>query len=217
MNVLIVEDDNVHAQRIMGALDDMGMQHMHAVSAEEAVPMAKRNRFGVFLVDVALPGVSGFTFAKAVRERTNAPVIFMGDEDSEAQKVYGFELGADDYLVKPFGMLELSCRIRAILRRCGKHRDDHASLLRMCRDEHTVEVDGEPVSLSPIEYALMFELAMAGGRTVSKQSLIRNVWGSSSMATDQALKERMRSLRSKVGKDRIVSVYGDGYRLVPEP
>lgn len=116
--ILIVEDDAEHARRIERALDDMGIKHLHASSAEEAVQIARRNRIRLYLVDVELPGVSGFSFVQLVRDRTNAPVIFMGDLDDEAQKVYGFGIGADDYLVKPFGMLELSCRIRAILRRC---------------------------------------------------------------------------------------------------
>lgn len=216
MKALIVEDDKVHAERIARALDDMGMEHFRAESAEEARQIARTQRIGVFLVDVELPGISGFSFARIVRDNTNAPVIFMGDVDDEAQKVLGFSIGADDYLVKPFGMLELSCRIRAILRRCGRHRQDTAAELRMSAEDHTVIIDGRAVQLTPIEFALMFELAQAGGRTVSKHTLVRNAWGGSFLATDQALKERMRSLRAKVGKDRIASVYGDGYRLVTE-
>lgn len=188
--ILIVDDDLAHARKIERALDDMGMKHLHAASAEEAVEIARQTRIRMYLVDVTLPGVSGFAFVKLVRDRTNAPVIFMGDLDDEAQKVYGFTVGADDYLVKPFGMLELSCRIRAILRRCE-------------------------VKLTRIEFDLLYQLAMAGGSTVSKATLIREVWGDQTMADSAALKERMRNLRKKVGKRHILSVYGEGYRLVP--
>lgn len=212
--VLVVEDDVVTARRICRALDDMGIKHMHAASAEEAIDIARKNRIRLYIVDVTLPGVSGFRFVQIVRDRTNAPVIFMGDVDDEAQKVYGFGIGADDFLVKPFGMLELSCRIRAILRRCeAKHwRIDGA--FGLDRASLTAEVDGKRVKLTKTEFELLYQLAMAGGSTVSKATLIREVWGAESMATGGALKERMRTLRKKVGDGHILSVYGDGYRLV---
>ena len=213
--ILIVEDDAEHARRIERALDDMGIKHLHASSAEEAVQIARRNRIRLYLVDVELPGVSGFSFVQLVRDRTNAPVIFMGDLDDEAQKVYGFGIGADDYLVKPFGMLELSFRIRAILRRCEVRHWHADSELGLDRSEQTATVDGRKVRLTKLEFDLLYQLAMAGGSTVSKATLIREAWGAESMASSRALKERMRNLRKKIGGGHIVCVYGEGYRLVP--
>lgn len=167
--ILIVEDDAEHARRIERALDDMGIKHLHASSAEEAVQIARRNRIRLYLVDVELPGVSGFSFVQLVRDRTNAPVIFMGDLDDEAQKVYGFGIGADDYLVKPFGMLELSCRIRAILRRCEVRHWHADSELGLDRSEQTATVDGRKVRLTKLEFDLLYQLAMAGGRLDRQQ------------------------------------------------
>lgn len=212
--VLIVEDDNIQARKVERALDDMGVTHKHAASAEDALRICRRHRFEMFLIDTGLPGVDGFSFARKVRDHTNAAVIFMGEADSEAQKVFGFELGADDYLVKPFGMLELSCRIKAVLRRCSECRP--VKVYDMDSEAHTVEVDGEVIHLSPIEFRLFRELILAGGSTVSRAALIRNVWGDSSYATDHTLKERVRSLRRKVGQCRVQNVYGEGYRIVPK-
>ena len=124
-------------------------------------------------------------------------------------------LGADDYLVKPFGMLELSCRIRAILRRCEVRHWHADSELGLDRSEQTATVDGRKVRLTKLEFDLLYQLAMAGGSTVSKATLIREAWGAESMASSRALKERMRNLRKKIGGGHIVCVYGEGYRLVP--
>lgn len=212
--ILIVDDDLAHTRKIERALDDMGIKHLHAASAEEAVEIARQTRIRMYLVDVTLPGVSGFAFVKLVRDRTNAPVIFMGDLDDEAQKVYGFTVGADDYLVKPFGMLELSCRIRAILRRCEVKHWHTDVALGLDRARRTATFDGRQVKLTRIEFDLLYQLAMAGGSTVSKATLIREVWGDQTMADSAALKERMRNLRKKVGKRHILSVYGDAERAL---
>lgn len=103
VRILIVEDDVVHAREIERALDDIGIRHLHARCAEEAIRLARQHRINMYVIDIDLPGVSGFTFAQVVRDHTNAPVIFMGDIDNEAQKAIGFEIGGDDFLVKPFG------------------------------------------------------------------------------------------------------------------
>ena len=102
VRILIVEDDVVHAREIERALDDIGIRHLHARCAEEAIRLARQHRINMYVIDIDLPGVSGFTFAQVVRDHTNAPVIFMGDIDNEAQKAIGFEIGGDDFLVKPF-------------------------------------------------------------------------------------------------------------------
>lgn len=214
VRILIVEDDVVHAREIERALDDIGIRHLHARCAEEAIRLARQHRINIYVIDIDLPGVSGFTFAQVVRDHTNAPVIFMGDIDNEAQKAIGFEIGGDDFLVKPFGMLELSCRIRAILRRCEIKRYSASNAFKLNRDDHTVEIDGRKIRLTKLEFDLMFQLVMANGATVSKQTLIREVWGGDSMATNEVLKARMHSLKSKVGVDRIKAVYGDGYRII---
>lgn len=152
--ILIVDDDLAHARKIERALDDMGIKHLHAASAEEAVEIARQTRIRMYLVDVTLPGVSGFALVKLVRDRTNAPVIFMGDLDDEAQKVYGFTVGADDYLVKPFGMLELSCRIRAILRRCEVKHWHTDVALGLDRARRTATFDGKQVNQLQMQNAL---------------------------------------------------------------
>ena len=214
--VLIVEDDNVHAEHIEHALRDMGIDYLHAQSAEEAITLSEKYRIRLYLIDIELPGISGFTFARTIRGSTNAPVIFMGDIDDEAQKVCGFGLGADDYLVKPFGMLELSCRIRAVLRRCEAQKCVDYRNIKMNITDHSVLINGEKIKLTPTEFSLLFELVMAGGKVVGKKSLIRNVWGAESSASDHTLKESIRRLRKKIGKDAIDSVYGEGFIFVPE-
>ena len=151
-----------------------------------------------------------------MKEKTCAPIIFTSRADSEAQKIFAFDLGADDFLVKPFGMLELSCRIRAILNRYQRPRIMNVGAFNMNYEEHTVDIDGKLIYLSNIEFRLLNELILANGKTVSKTSLIRNVWGDESAANDNTLKERIRTLRKKIGRDRIKSVHGNGYRFVSE-
>ncbi len=123
---------------------------------------------------------------------------------------------AADLLVKPFGMLELSCRIRAVLRRCEAQKCVDYRNIKMNITDHSVLINGEKIKLTPTEFSLLFELVMAGGKVVSKKSLIRNVWGAESSASDHTLKESIRRLRKKIGKDAIDSVYGEGFIFVPE-
>ena len=212
--ILVIEDDKIHAERIVNLLKDMGMKHFYAESAEDALTISISNRIDLFIIDVSLPGVSGFTFTRKIREQTNAPVIFMGDINNESCKVYGFCVGADDYIVKPFGMLELSCRIKAVLKRCHTNKTLKAETFTLNHANHSVETSEKTIKLTPIEFDLLFKLVKADGNPISYTNLIRSVWGSDSLATKHALKERMRSLRQKIGKKHIQNTYGEGYYFV---
>lgn len=214
--ILIVERDESETRKISKSLSEIGIDYITAGSAEEAITKVNRYTFDLFIISVELPRINGFTFAKIMKEKTCAPIIFTSSADSEAQKIFAFDLGADDFLVKPFGMLELSCRIRAILNRCQKPRIMNIGAFNMNYEEHTVDIDGKLIYLSNIEFRLLNELILANGKTVSKTSLIRNVWGDESAANDNTLKERIRTLRKKIGRDRIKSVHGNGYRFVSE-
>lgn len=209
--ILVIEDDKIHAEQITNLLQDMGLDYLHSEDAETALELTESHRIDLFIIDVSLPGVSGFTFTKKIREQTNAPVIFIGDSDSEAYKVYGFCVGADDYLVKPFGMLEFSCRIKAVLKRCRISKTIKSETFTLNHANHSVETKDRTIKLTPIEFDLLFELIMADGKPISYTNLIRSVWGADSLATKHALKERMHSLRQKIGKKYIQNAYGEGY------
>ena len=198
-------------KRCVRALDDLGIKHDKAQDANSAASMCRVKRYDLFLLDVVLPGISGVEFCRTLRYKSSAPVILVGSQCSEAEIVSAFDAGADDYVPSQFGILELEGRIRAVLRRCGHSRITVLDWLDITTRAATI--DGCDIPLSVIEFDLLVALASAGG-AISKQALIREVWGSSAYATPDALKVRIHALRSKIGKTRIETVRGYGYRLV---
>lgn len=214
--VLVVEDNDKDLNIITKSLSDTGISYIYAKSAREAIRYFDKYYFDLFIIKVELPKVNGFALTRIIREKTNAPIVLTGSTNEEAKKIYGYNLGADDYLVRPFGMLELSCKIRVILNRCKRPAAMNISLIDLNYEDHTVEIGGETIYLSNLEFKLLNELILANGKTVSKVSLVRNVWGNESAASDNTLKERIKSLRKKIGKEHIKSVHGSGYRFVSE-
>lgn len=180
-------------------------------SMRDAFAKARAVKYGLYFLDI---GVGGVEACRAIRKYSNDPIIFISSEYNEAEAVAGFDAGADDYLSRPFGLLELSSRVRAILRRCEGHSDPIVEWIDI--RTRTVIVDGKAVHLTPMEFDILVVLARARGQAVPKSVIIRDVWGVDSYATDDALKVRVNSLRSKIGSGRIETVRGFGYRLVPE-
>lgn len=210
MRALIVCRDESLVRKISDALSP-GLRCDCAKTAKMAVEMARSTRYGLYFIDISVGGVDP---CRVIRRFSNEPIIFISDMHSEAEAIAGFDAGADDYLPQPFGMLELCSRVGAILKRC--EGSEKPSIRWVDGGAHTVNVDGENVRLTPIEYDILVELARAQGKAVPKSVIIRNVWGMDSYATDDALKVRVNSLRSKIGRDRIETVRGYGYRLASD-
>lgn len=175
----------------------------------------------LILLDIMLPQESGLAILQRLRERpetADIPVMMLTARDSEYDKVVGLDLGADDYLSKPFGMMELTARVRALLRRTGpnpKERPYQAGSLAVWPKKHMAQVDGEEISLTRKEFALLCLLMKNGEQVVTREQLIQEVWGYTFQGESRTVDVHIRTLRQKLGAagDRIETVRGVGYRI----
>jgi DNA-binding response OmpR family regulator len=177
----------------------------------------------VVLLDLMLPDMDGYEICRKIRERSEVPILMLSARDQELDKVRGFEMGADDYITKPFGQLELLARIKAALRR--RQLSPEASIpafvngwLTINFVTHEVLVHGQPVRLSPIEYNLLAQLARNLGRVMTHKSLLANVWGEEYLDEVDYLKVHIRHVRGKVEEEPahprlIITERGLGYRM----
>ena len=182
--LLVVEDEASFADALGYMLEKEGFAVSHAGTGPDALAVFDRGGIDLVLLDLMLPGLPGTEVCRALRQRSTVPIIMLTARDSETDKVVGLELGADDYVTKPFSARELIARIRAVLRR---HGDGHettydedvltAGPIRMDVDRHTVTVGGEPVALPLKEFDLLELLLRNAGRVLTRDQLITRVWG----------------------------------------
>lgn len=236
MRVLVIEDDPDILEVITLSFR-MGWPQVTILSTPEArkgVEMVKTQSPDIVLLDLLLPDMNGFQALAEIREFSNIPLIVVTVKGEEIDRVRGLELGADDYIVKPFSYMELLARARAVLRRSNAVGTavpttfEHGGLAINFKSQE-VRVNGEEVNLTPIEYKLLCELANNAGRTVSQRALLEKVWGEEYLNAPNVLKVHMHRLRRKL-KDNpkspraIVTMPGKGYKLqmseqasAPEP
>ena len=182
-----------------------------------------RERADLILLDLMLPGENGLSILRDLKTRPDTmgiPVILITAKDGEDDVVDGLELGADDYIAKPFGIMELIARVKAVLRRCGPGEEREIIELdeiRMDTGRHTVEVSGREVVLTLKEYELLRVLMQKPGRLIEREALIDAVWSRDYMGASHTLDAHIQTLRSKLGSSgsRIQTVYGCGYRICP--
>src|ERR1700759_2363757 len=221
--VLIVEDEESFADPLAFLLRKEGFTTAVAVTGQEALQEFDRNGADIVLLDLMLPGMSGTDVCKALRQRSAVPVIMVTARDGEIDKVVGLELGADDYVTKPFSSRELVARIRAVLRRGGESDElistaIEAGPVRMDVERHTVSVDGEAISLPLKEFDLLELLLRNSGRVLTRGQLIDRVWGADYVGDTKTLDVHVKRLRSKIESDpanpiHLVTVRGLGYKL----
>ena len=215
--VLVVEDDDVLRACIAEGLTDAGYHVCTAQDGSLFATVVEKFRPDVALLDVMLPGTSGLVLARHLRDHTQAAVLFLTARDEVADRLAGFEAGADDYIVKPFVMAELLARTRAVLRRSGKLRSGRLQVADLLVDEDAGEVirAGEAIPVTATELRLLAYLARNRGRVLSKTQILTQVWGYE--AYDPNLVEAYVSgLRRKLeghGPRLIHTVRGVGYRL----
>lgn len=202
--VLCGEEESGRIARMLGG----AMSVDSAATPKEALALTRRRKYSLYIIDIEAGGIE---LCRIIRRFSKAAIIFISPERNEAEAVAGFDAGADDYLPRPYGMLELASRVRAVMRRCS---DTKCRIEWLNEATRSVIIDGEPVALSPTEYGILMALAQAGGSAVSKRDIIRAAWGDCSFATDDALKVRIKALRDKIGAGRVETVRGFGYRLV---
>ena len=224
--VLVVDDEPALLQGLTYALTREHFDVTTATDGEAALAAARSQEFDVIILDLMLPKLSGVEVCRQLRAESAVPIIMLTAKDSEVDKVVGLEVGADDYVTKPFSALELLGRVRALLRRRELDRTDGSASvrtiggLRVDFARHELVVDGEPVSLTPSEFKVLYVLAQTPEEVVSKRSILEHLWESTFVGDLHACDVHISNLRRKVERDpsrpeRIVTVRGFGYKLVP--
>ncbi len=221
--VLIVEDEDSLAEPLAYLLRKEGFTTTVVTDGPSALAEFERTGADIVLLDLMLPGMSGTEVCKNLRARSGVPVIMVTARDSEIDKVVGLELGADDYVTKPYSARELIARIRAVLRRGtdAEEGGDHvleAGPVRMDVERHIVSVEGVPVPMPLKEFELLAFLMRNKGRVLTRGQLIDRVWGADYVGDTKTLDVHVKRLRSKIEADpanpvRLVTVRGLGYKL----
>ena len=221
MKILVVDDEKTLVKGIKFNLENEGYHVECAYDGAAAVELARNNKFDLLILDVMMPEVDGLEACMRIREFSNVPSIMLTAKSEDADKLIGFECGADDYLTKPFNILELKARVRALLRRAaGVQRSQGAILtageLSLNTEERVAIRDGETVELTAKEYDLI-ELLMRNPRRVySRENLMNVVWGYSYAGDYRTVDVHIRRLREKLEKnpaepDHIMTKWGVGY------
>jgi two-component system response regulator RegX3 len=223
--VLVVEDEESFSDALSYMLGKEGFEAVVAATGPDALAEFDRGGADIVLLDLMLPGLPGTEVCRALRTRSNVPIIMLTAKDAEIDKVVGLELGADDYVTKPYSARELVARIRAVLRRRGDAAEPppeggvlEAGPVRMDVERHTVAVDGEPVALPLKEFDLLEYLLRNSGRVLTRGQLIDRVWGSDYVGDTKTLDVHVKRLRAKIEPDPanpkyLLTVRGLGYKL----
>jgi two-component system response regulator RegX3 len=221
--VLVVEDEESFSDALSYMLGREGFEAVVASTGPDALAEFDRAGADIVLLDLMLPGLPGTEVCRALRSRSNVPIIMLTAKDSEVDKVVGLELGADDYVTKPYSARELVARIRAVLRRRGDVEAPadgalEAGPVRMDVERHVVAVDGEPVALPLKEFDLLELLLRNAGRVLTRGQLIDRVWGSDYVGDTKTLDVHVKRLRAKIEPDPanpkyLLTVRGLGYKF----
>ncbi|HEX9865435.1 MAG TPA: response regulator transcription factor [Acidimicrobiia bacterium] len=226
--ILVVEDEPGLAESVRYSLETEGFEVLVSESGVGGLESARVNQPDLVLLDLMLPGMSGLDVCRQIRHSSDVPIIMLTAKDAESDKVAGLELGADDYMTKPFSMRELTARIRAQLRRATKSGvlSESNEVLRggsieLDIDAHETRVDGETVELRPKEFELLESLMRRKNRLAARHTLIDEVWGPSYFGDTKTLDVHIKRLRQKLEQDpsdpsQIVTVRGLGYKFVDE-
>jgi DNA-binding response OmpR family regulator len=227
-HILLVDDDTLMRRSLAFNLEQAGYRVSTASSAEDALAMARNDPPNLVLLDIGLPGMDGLAALREYRGSFTIPVIFLTARRRELDQVVGLEMGADDYITKPFDLDVLLARIKAVLRRAQQPAAMPASPtalvvgdLTIDAEAHEVKLRGHSVDLPPREFQLLYVLASEAGKVLSVDDLLARVWGAEYEGESQVVYVHIRWLREKLEEDpqhprRIISVRGVGYKLEPQ-
>ncbi|MCI8839154.1 MAG: response regulator transcription factor [Oscillospiraceae bacterium] len=223
--ILVVDDERVMVKGIKFNLENEGYQVDTGSDGEEAVDKARTGQFDLIILDLMMPKIDGLQACMKIREFSNVPVIMLTAKGEDTDKIIGFECGADDYITKPFNILELKARIRALLRRAGAAAQQQREADRLTQGAITLDLseraawrDGEPVELTAKEFDLMALLMQNPGRVYSRENLLNLVWGYEYIGEFRTVDVHIRRLREKLEPDpanpeHILTKWGVGYYL----
>ena len=227
LKILIIEDEPDIRKNLEYNLSREGYSVLTAASIAEAEQLIYSNNLSLILLDLMLPDGSGLDLCKKMKsdpDVQNLPIIILTAKDDEVDKVVGFELGADDYVTKPFSVRELILRIKAVLKR-GENKKDIVEIdrqfgdLKIDIDSHEVFVDGELVNLTALEFKLLIQLVDRRGRVQSREQLLADVWGYSAEVTTRTVDTHIKRLREKLGTmgKYVQTIRGVGYKFSRSP
>lgn len=220
VTILIVEDEAKIAGLLRDYLEKVGGYQTHWVArGDEAIKAFEEVSPGLVLLDLMLPGMDGLEVCKAIRARSQVPVIMVTALVEEIDRLLGLELGADDYICKPFSPREVVARVKTVLRRAGGSAHEVDSFgLQIDKEHHVASINKKQLKLSPVEFALLSHLAAQPGRVFSRDQLMSSIYSDYRIVSDRTVDTHVKNLRRKLteakpGTELIESVYGIGYRL----
>ena len=221
LTVLIVEDDRRISALVARHLSAAGYQCVQVHEGEAALAEWQRLQPALIVLDVGLPDLDGIAIARRIRSESRVPILMLTARSSEGDKVLGLEVGADDYVTKPFGTAELVARVRALLRRTTAAPDERALVfgaLRIDPARREAERDGVRIVLTTLEFDVLYFMASQPGRVLSREALMERVWGSDRIVGDRSIDSLMSRLRRKIEPEpddprHLQTVWGAGYRF----
>lgn len=221
--ILIVDDEPSITEFVSYAMQKEGYQTEIASDGEEALRKIEQQHFDLFILDIMLPGIDGYELCRRIRTKMSTPILFLSARDTELNKVVGLELGADDYLAKPFGVRELLARTRALLRRSQgnemvSRNEISAGGITLNEDTHVAQGDKGAIDLTPREFELLACLMRNAGKVVSREDLLHDAWNWEFITETKTVDTHIKRLRDKIesaGYDPklVETVRGYGYRF----
>ena len=218
--ILVADDEQKIREVIKEYAEYEGHTVYEAVDGMQAVDMAKEQDFDIIIMDVMMPRLDGFSACKEIRKFKNTPILMLSARTEEYDKLFGFELGIDDYVVKPFSPKELMARVNAVLSRRKAASQPQSQVMKFDGLEiniaaRTVTVDGKKVELTPKEYDLLFYLVENRNIALSRDKLLSDIWGYDFFGDDRTIDTHIKNLRNNLGpyRDFIVTLRGVGYKF----
>jgi len=221
MQKLLIVDDEINIRKVIKEYGEFnGYQVDESADGMNAVSLCKKNDYDLIIMDIMMPRLDGFSACKEIRKTKSTPIIMLSARGEEYDKLFGFELGIDDYMVKPFSPKELMARINAILARhsAGVQSTNEALVfdgLVIDIIARVVSVDGQRIELTPKEYELLFYMALNKNIALSRDKLLSDIWGYDFFGDDRTIDTHIKNLRNNLGKyrDFIVTLRGVGYKF----
>lgn len=225
-NILLVEDEHSIAEPVIYNLKQDGYTVTHVDEGPIALEIFNEQPFDLIILDIMLPEISGLDICRSIRKKSNVPIIMVTAKDSEVDRVTGLEIGADDYVTKPFSVRELLSRVRAVLRRSTiteNLSDDviTSGNIEISLNKYEAKVDGNIIDLTPREFELLYALCENKGNLMSREQIFDEIWGYSFVGNTKTLDVHIQRIREKIEEDpkkpkRLITVRGVGYKLVAD-
>ena len=224
--ILLVEDEHSIAEPVIYNLKQEGFAVTHVDEGPIALEIFSEEKFDLIILDLMLPEISGLDICRSIRKDSNVPIIMVTAKDSEADRVTGLELGADDYVTKPFSVRELMSRVRAVLRRTTTKTNKidksiKSGNIEINLSKYEAKVDDKNIDLTPREFELLYAFCENEGNLMSREQIFDEIWGYSFIGNTKTLDVHIQRIREKIEKDprepkRLVTVRGVGYKLVTD-